>query len=137
MIQNVGVDTLVCICLALGLNESESRDLLARREWAFSPANPVHHVYVELIQIYAKKNLNYNKDGKRADTLIGYRYVIALPEHALENLSVKIDGKQLLEKPDGFAEVEFTCLEVGAYETKDGVRFTAKATGIALANRKS
>jgi len=77
------------------------------------------------------------KDGKRTDTLTGYRYVVALPEHALEKLSVKIDGKQLMEKPDGFAEVEFTSLEVGAYETKEGVRFTAKATGISLADRKA
>lgn len=77
------------------------------------------------------------KDGKRTDTLTGYRYVVALPEHALEKLSVKIDGKQLMDKPDGFAEVEFSGLKVGAYETKEGVRFTAKATGIALVNHKS
>lgn len=77
------------------------------------------------------------KDGKRTDTLTGYRYVVALPKHALEKLSVKIDGKQLMDKPDGFAEVEFSGLEVGAYETKEGVRFTAKATGIALVNRKA
>lgn len=77
------------------------------------------------------------KDGKRTDTLTGYRYVVALPEHALEKLSVKIEGKQLMEKPDGFAEVEFSGLEVGAYETREGVRFTARATGVALANRKA
>lgn len=33
------------------------------------------------------------KDGKRTDTLTGYRYVVALSEHALEKLSVKIDGQ--------------------------------------------
>lgn len=77
------------------------------------------------------------KEGKRTDTLTGYRYVVALPEHALEKLSVKIDGKQLMDKPDDFAEVEFSGLEVGAYETKEGVRFTAKATGVALVNRKA
>lgn len=77
------------------------------------------------------------KDGKRTDTLTGYRYVVALPEHALEKLSIKIDGNQLMDKPDGFVEVEFSGLEVGAYETKEGVRFTAKATRIALVNRKA
>ena len=77
------------------------------------------------------------KDGKRTDTLTGYRYVVALPEHTLEKLSVKIDGKQLMDKPDGFVEVEFSGLELGAYETKEGVRFTVKATGIALVNRKA
>ena len=47
------------------------------------------------------------KDGRRLDTVTGYRYIVALPEHGLEKLGVKIDGKQLLDKPDGFAEVEF------------------------------
>ena len=42
-----------------------------------------------------------------------------------------------MDKPDGFVEVEFSGLELGAYETKEGVRFTAKATGIALVNRKA
>ena len=40
------------------------------------------------------------KDGRRLDTVTGYRYIVALPEHGLEKLGVKIDGKQLLEKPD-------------------------------------
>ena len=43
------------------------------------------------------------KDGRRLDTVTGYRYIVALPEHGLEKLGVKIDGKQLLEKPDGYA----------------------------------
>ena len=42
-----------------------------------------------------------------------------------------------MDKPDGCVEVEFSGLELGAYETKEGVRFTAKATGIALVNRKA
>ena len=52
------------------------------------------------------------KDGKRTDTVTGYRYIVALPAHGLEKLGIKIDGKQLVEKPEGFIEVEFAGLEL-------------------------
>ena len=74
------------------------------------------------------------KDGRRLDTVTGYRYIVALPEHGLEKLGVKIDGKQLLDKPDGFAEVEFDGLEVFAYEAQGKTQISARATGITLVN---
>ena len=73
-----------------------------------------------------------SKDGRRLDTVTGYRYIVALPEHGLEKLGVKIDGKQLLDKPDGFAEVEFDGLEVFAYEAQGKTQISARATGITL-----
>ncbi len=73
------------------------------------------------------------KDGKKSETISDYRYVIALPEHNLEKISVKISGKQLMEKPDGFVEVEFDELEVLAYEMQGKVQIVAKATNIYLA----
>lgn len=45
------------------------------------------------------------KDGRRMETITGYRYIVALPENGLEKIGVKIEGKQLLEKPEGLAEV--------------------------------
>ena len=72
------------------------------------------------------------KDGRRLDTVTGYRYIVALPEHGLGKLGVKIDGKQLLEKPDGFAEVEFDGLDVFAYEAQGKTQISARATGIQL-----
>ena len=72
------------------------------------------------------------KDGRRTDTITGYRYVVALPEHGLDKIGVKIEGKQIMEKPDGFAEVEFTGLEVMAYEAQGHAQVSAKATGISL-----
>ena len=77
------------------------------------------------------------KDGRRSDTITGYRYIVALPEHGLEKLGVKIEGRQLLEKPEGFAEVEFSGLEVFAYEAQGRTQISAKATGISLVNKKS
>lgn len=74
-------------------------------------------------------------NGKRTDNVTGYRYIIALPAHSLEKIGVRIDGKQLMEKPEGFAEVEFSDLEVSAYESQGHVQFTAKATGISAAKK--
>ena len=54
-VYSVSVDALVCICLALQLSLPESKDLLARAERAFSPAQPLHGAYQELIRIYEKK----------------------------------------------------------------------------------
>ena len=73
--------------------------------------------------------------GKRTDTVTGYRYIVALPAHSLEKIGVRIDGKQLMEKPEGFIEVEFADLEVSAYESQGHVQFTAKATGISTVRK--
>lgn len=58
-IQNVPVETLVSLCLVLGLNEDEAIDYLARCERAFSPAKPVHQCYLELIRLYSQAEQNY------------------------------------------------------------------------------
>ena len=76
------------------------------------------------------------KEGRRLDTVTGYRYIVALPEHGLEKLGVKIEGRQLLEKPEGFAEVEFSGLEVFVYESQGKAQVSARATGISLVNKK-
>lgn len=75
------------------------------------------------------------KDGKRTDNLTGYRYTVALPEHGLDKISVRIEGKQLMEKPEGFIEVEFADIEVSAYESQGHVQLTAKATGISTVRK--
>ena len=53
------------------------------------------------------------KDGKRMGNLIGYRYTIALPNHHLEKISVRIDGKHLIEKAEGLRSKRQTlCLRL-------------------------
>ena len=66
--------------------------------------------------------------------VLGFKYVVCLPEHRLERLTVKIEGDQLMEDPkDGAVQVEFTGLEVAAYQDKyKQIQFAAKATGITL-----
>lgn len=75
------------------------------------------------------------KEGRRTDNLIGYSYVVALPAHGLEKISVRIDGKQLMEKPEGYVEVTFAGLEINAYEREGRTQFSGVATGIALTKK--
>lgn len=76
------------------------------------------------------------KDNRRTDNITAYRYTVAMPDKNLDKIGVKIDGKQLIEKPDGYAEVKFTGLEVFIYWLNGQPQVGAKATGIALANSK-
>ena len=75
------------------------------------------------------------KDYQRTENVVGYRYVIALPSHSLEKIGVRIDGKQQMEKPDGYAEVQFDGLELTIYEAQGHVQLSAKAQGIMLAKK--
>lgn len=75
------------------------------------------------------------KDHQRTENVVGYRYVIALPSHSLEKIGVRIDGKQQMEKPDGYAEVQFDGLELTIYEAQGYVQLSAKAQGIMLAKK--
>ena len=78
------------------------------------------------------------KDNKRTDNVTGYRYSVALPERGLEKINIKIDGKQLMEKPaSGYVEVAFTNLEVFIYWSNGQPMVGARASGIALANNKA
>lgn len=77
------------------------------------------------------------KENQRTENVTGYRYSIALPEKGLEKINVKIDGKQLLEKPDAYVEVSFNGLEVFVYWSNGQPQIGAKATGISLVNHKT
>ena len=77
------------------------------------------------------------KDNRRTDTITGYRYAVAMPEKGLEKINVRIDGKQLLDPPNGFAEVTFDGLEVFIYWSQGQPQVGAKATGIHLVNTKA
>lgn len=85
---------------------------------------------VDVIPVYEYVN------DKRTDRILAHRYVIALPERAFEKIGVRIDGPQLMEKPDGYVEVIFHGLELAAYESGGKVSIIAKATGISQANPK-
>ena len=86
---------------------------------------------VEVLPAYEYQN------GKRTDNITGYRYVIAMPDRSLEKLGVKIEGKQILEAPGGYAEVAFSDLEIFIYWSNGQPQVGAKAKGISLVNIKA
>ena len=75
-------------------------------------------------------------DNKRTDTIVGHRYTICLPERALEKINVKIDGRQLVEKPETYSEVIFENLGLFIYYLNKEPQIAARATGISLVNHK-
>ena len=76
------------------------------------------------------------QNNKRTDTVLGYRYAVALPEKGLDKINVRIDGDKCMEAPDGYAEVRFDDLEVFIYWSQGQPQVGAKATGIHLVNTK-
>ena len=83
---------------------------------------------VDVVPAYEYKN------NARTDTVLGYRYTIALPEKGLEKINVRIDGKQLMDAPNGYVEVIFDGLEVFIYWSKGQPQVGARATDIYLAD---
>lgn len=77
------------------------------------------------------------KDNRRTDTVLGYRYTVALPEKALSKIDVKILGAQQMEAPDGYVEVAFDSLEVFLYWSKGDYHVGARAAGVHLVNHKA
>ena len=74
------------------------------------------------------------QNNRRTDTVLGYRYSIAMPEHGLDKVDVRIDGQQQMDAPDGYVEVRFDNPEVFIYWSKGDYHVGAKATGIHLVN---
>ena len=77
------------------------------------------------------------RENRKTDTVLGYRYTVAMPEKGLDKISVRIDGKPLMETPDGYAEVHFDNLELFVYWSRGDYAIGAKATGIHLVNTKA
>ena len=104
--------------------------MLNIRDLRIDPASlGAKKLLVDIVPVYEYKN------NQRTDAVVAFRYIVALPELRLEKIGVKIDGKQLMDKPDGFAEVEFSGLEVSAYEAQSHTQITAKATGVMLVDK--
>ena len=81
-VNNISVDVLVCLCLALQLTVPESKDLLARAQRAFSPALPQHDAYQKLIAIYALKDFDGEGNSNMlvyADQYLSQRNLAPLP----------------------------------------------------------
>ena len=70
------------------------------------------------------------ENGHRTDTIDGYRYICALPDHGFDKIAVKILGEQQMERPDSYVEVACEGLELRIYWTGGEYQVGATATGI-------
>lgn len=76
------------------------------------------------------------QNNRRTDTVLGYRYSIAMPKRGLDKVDVRIDGQQQMDAPNGYEEVRFDNLEVFIYWSKGDYHVGAKATGIHIVTPK-
>ena len=93
--HSMSVDILACLCLALGLTEEEAKDLMARKARAFSPADPRHTALLELIRIYAEKEIDYTVDRVTRSTLLddADAYLIERGFAPLPNCNLRKEGR--------------------------------------------
>lgn len=71
-------------------------------------------------------------NGRRTDSQIGFKYVVAVANHGLEKVAVKIKGKHaLVETGDDFPQVKFENLELVPYVINGQLQISASATSIA------
>lgn len=76
------------------------------------------------------------KDGHRvSDEVVGFKYDIALPEHEMEKISVRIDGECRMGAPDSYQEVTLEGLKLSLYWTPQGHQIKATASNIKPAGK--
>ena len=44
------------------------------------------------------------RENRKTDTVLGYRYTVAMPEKGLDKINVRIDGDKRMDAPDGYAD---------------------------------
>lgn len=70
-------------------------------------------------------------NGKKSDTVNGFKYDICLPERLFDKISVKILGEQKIAKPEsGYTEVELIDLELFVYWMAGSYHIGARASDI-------
>lgn len=76
------------------------------------------------------------KNGLKTDNIIGYKYEVAMIDHNLDKISIKILGKKLMDAPENFVEVTFDNLELYLYMMNGNLQIGARATGISAVSTK-
>ncbi len=105
--------------------------MLTPKELGFNMASIGKMLLIDVAPYYEYQ------DNVPTNHLLGYAYTVALPAKNFKRLKVKIAGKQLMEKPENYTEVQFTGLEVIAYASGKHVRLSAKALDIALVGKEA
>lgn len=74
-------------------------------------------------------------NGQKTNEIEGYRYIVALPDVGFDKLGVKIEGQQLIEKPESYVDVSFEGLQVFIYWRAGTYEVGATATAIKVKER--
>ena len=77
------------------------------------------------------------RENRKTDTVLGYRYTVAMPEKGLDKINVRIDGDKRMDAPDGYAEVRYDGLEVIINCTQWQPQVGYRDTGINYVNPKT
>ena len=86
----------------------------------------------DVVAAYAYKN------NMKTDEIVGYKYVVTLPDKGFEKISVKIDGIKQIEKPgNGYVEVSFTDLTLFVYMMNNMPQIGGRATKVTQVNTKT
>lgn len=84
----------------------------------------------KLFLVGVKPVYEYANGHRVSDEVVGFKYDIALPEHQMEKISVRIDGACLMGVPESFEPVVLEGLKLSLYWTPNGHQIKAIATGI-------
>ncbi len=104
--------------------------MLTLRDLHFDPASLGPMILTEIVPVYEYV------EHDRTDKILGYRYIVALPETLYKRLAIKIDPPQRMEMPEAPVEVEFQNLEMSVYEIRGKVNISARATGVRAVTHK-
>lgn len=91
-------------------------------------------VGTELLLVGVAPSYAY-ENGRRTDTIIGYKYEVVLPQRAYDKISVKIEGDLRIELQEN--ETVFVALDnltLTPYWTPQGYRISTTATDIKPVN---
>ena len=83
-----------------------------------------------LYLVGVKPVYNYVNGQRVSDEVVGYKYEIAMPEHHMEKINVRIDGDRQMDEPESFQEVKIEGLQLALYWTPQGHQVSATASKI-------
>lgn len=72
------------------------------------------------------------RDGKRTNTISGYKYTVAMPARGLEKISIRIGGPQRIDQPISYVAVGFEGLQLYIYWMDGNPMVGARAKDIHL-----
>jgi len=77
------------------------------------------------------------ENGRRTESIKGYKYEVALADKGYDKIAVKIDGNQQMDVTPEYQEVSFENLEIFVYWLNGNYEVGARAMAIHIAKNKA